>query len=231
MSDETKPLFYSIPIYFQSDWLNEKCLAENEDDFRFVYMGGDGTSTPLHMDVLGTYSWSANICGQKRWRFSKPYSIEFIQEPGDILFVPSEWYHDVTNIGYTISINHNWLNAFNIFRIWKHLCLTLDDIEHRIDDCRSIMSDTWYEHCQLILQANEGMNFASLYKLLYTIAQRRIKEYNNEHAKFDLWMIDQLIRTMLRTSTFLYACDFDTFPQRPKEFLKQIHSCIEKAKQ
>ncbi|CAF1685765.1 unnamed protein product, partial [Adineta ricciae] len=81
MSDETKPLFYSIPVYFQSDWLNEKCLVNNEDDFRFVYMGGDGTNTPLHMDVLGTYSWSANICGQKRWRFSKPYSIEFIQEP------------------------------------------------------------------------------------------------------------------------------------------------------
>jgi hypothetical protein len=229
--DETKPLFYSIPIYFQSDWLNEKCLAENEDDFRFVYMGGDGTNTPLHMDVLGTYSWSANICGQKRWHFSKPYSIEFIQEPGDILFVPSEWYHHVINIGYTISINHNWFNAFNIFRIWKHLCLTLDDIEHRIEDCRSIMNDTWYEHCQLILQANEGMNFASLYKLLYIIAQKRINEYNNEYAKFDLWIIYKLIRNMLQTPAFLSAHDFDTFPQRPKALLKQIHSCIDKQKQ
>ncbi|CAF1053116.1 unnamed protein product [Rotaria sp. Silwood1] len=231
ISDETKTLFYTVPNYFQSDWLNEKCLAENEDDFRFVYMGGNGTNTPVHMDVLGTYSWSANICGQKRWRFSKPYSIEFIQQPGDILFVPSEWYHDVTNIGYTISINHNWFNAFNIFRIWKHLCLTLNDIEHRIEDCRSIMTDTWYEHCQLILQANEGMNFSSLYKLLYIIVQRRIKQNNNEQTKFDLWMIDKLIRQMLHTAAFLYACDFDTFPQRPKAFLKQIHSFIEKQKQ
>ncbi|CAF1491018.1 unnamed protein product, partial [Adineta steineri] len=164
--------------------------------------------------------------------FSKPYPIEFIQEPGDIVFVPSEWYHDVTNIGYTISINHNWFNAFNIFRIWKHLCLTLDDIEHRIEDCRALMSDTWYEHCQVILQANEGMNFISLYKLLYIIAQRRITDdNNNKHAKFDLWIIEKLIQTMLHTSTFLYACDFDTLPHRPKALVKQIHSYIEKQKQ
>ncbi|CAF2890808.1 unnamed protein product [Rotaria sp. Silwood2] len=224
MSNEAKSLFYTIPIYFQSDWLNEKCLAENEDDFRFVYVGGNGRNSPLHVDVI------ANICGKKRWHFSKPYSIEVIQEPGDILFVPSEWYHDVTNIGYTISINHNWFNAFNIFRIWKHLCLILNDIEHRIEDCRSIMSDTWYEHCQLILQANEGMNFASLYKLLYIIVQRRIKENNNEQTIFDLWIIDKLIRHMLHTTAFLHACDFDTFPQRPKALLKQIHSFIEKQK-
>ncbi|CAF2104237.1 unnamed protein product [Rotaria magnacalcarata] len=231
MSDETKPLFYSTPTYFQSDWLNEKCLAENEDDFRFVYMGGDGTNTPLHMDVLGTYSWSANVCGRKRWRFSKPHSIEFIQEPGDILFVPSEWYHDVTNIGFTISINHNWFNAFNILRIWKHLCATLEDIEHRIEDCRSVMSDTWHVHCQLILQANEGLNFASLYKLLYIVAQRRMKENQDEYKRFDLWMINKLIRDILHHSIFLYAVDLDTFPERPKALLKQIHSFIEKQKQ
>ena len=231
MSDQSNSLFYSVPIYFQSDWLNEKCLAQNEDDFRFVYMGGDGTTTPSHMDVLGTYSWSANICGRKRWRFTKPHSIEFIQEPGDILFVPSQWHHDVTNIGYTISINHNWFNAFNIFRIWQHLCLTLDDIEQRIEDCRAIMKDTWYEHCQLILQTNEGMHFASLYKLLHTIAHKRMEEPNGEYTKFDLWIIDKLIHDMLRSTAFLSAFYFDTFPQRPKALLKQIHSFIEKQKQ
>lgn len=231
-SDQSQALFYSTPIYFQSDWLNEKCLAENEDDFRFVYMGGDGTNTPLHMDVLGTYSWSANICGQKRWRFSKPYAIELIQEAGDILFVPSGWYHDVTNIGHTISINHNWFNAFNIFRIWQHLCATLEDIEHRIEDCRALMRDTWHEHCQLILQTNEGMNFGTFYNLLHLIAQRRINDYDhNVYTKFDLWIIEKLIRIMVQTPAFLYAFDLDTFPQRPKALSKQIYSCIDKVHQ
>lgn len=230
---EKKDPFYSIPIYFRSDWLNEKCLADQQDDFRFVYMGGNHTHTPIHMDVLGTYSWSANICGRKKWHFSKPYTLDFIQEAGEIVFVPSEWYHHVTNIGDTISINHNWFNAFNIHRIWKHLCLTLEDIEQRIDDCRSSMRDTWHEHCQLILQANEGMNFASLYKLLHTIAQHRINEIITTDllARFDLWMIEKLIRQMLQSSAFLRSFDFDTFPQRPKTLLNQIHTCIDQQKQ
>lgn len=31
--------FYNVPIYFASDWLNEYLIAENKDDYRFVYMG------------------------------------------------------------------------------------------------------------------------------------------------------------------------------------------------
>ena len=31
--------------------MNEYWLQENNDDYRFVYMGGDGTFTPLHADV------------------------------------------------------------------------------------------------------------------------------------------------------------------------------------
>ena len=231
MVDPSHPLFYSVPEYFQSDWLNETCLADKQDDFRFVYMGGNGTHTPLHMDVLGTYSWSANICGQKRWHFTQPHAIEFIQEPGEVVFVPSEWYHHVTNIGFTISINHNWFNAFNLLRIWEHLCAVQDDIERRIDDCRSSMRDTWYEHCQLMLQANEGMNFASLYKLVHTVAHRRMRDYDHRQAKLDLWMIARLVRCMLKTTAFLSAYDFDTLPQRPKALLSDIDSFIQQAKQ
>lgn len=37
-------------------------------DYRFVYLGPSGSSTPLHADVLRSHSWSANIVGRKRWR-------------------------------------------------------------------------------------------------------------------------------------------------------------------
>ena len=40
--------------------------------------------------------------------------IEFIQETGEIVFVPSGWYHQVHNLEDTISINHNWFNGCNI---------------------------------------------------------------------------------------------------------------------
>lgn len=31
--------FYETPIYFTSDWLNEFCVENQRDDYRFVYMG------------------------------------------------------------------------------------------------------------------------------------------------------------------------------------------------
>ncbi|CAI5967243.1 unnamed protein product [Closterium sp. NIES-65] len=35
-------------------------------------MGRAGTWTPLHTDVLRSYSWSVNVCGRKRWLFLDP---------------------------------------------------------------------------------------------------------------------------------------------------------------
>ncbi|NXT61896.1 JMJD4 protein, partial [Chaetops frenatus] len=34
--------FYSTPVYFSSDWLNEYWDSVGLDDFRFVYMGPKG---------------------------------------------------------------------------------------------------------------------------------------------------------------------------------------------
>lgn len=96
------------------------------DDFRFVYMGPRGSWTALHHDVLLSNSWSANICGRKRWLLFPPsvshhlrdstgvlvsdaqngsqdrwpnlhlaleQSIEVEQLAGEVIFVPSGWFH------------------------------------------------------------------------------------------------------------------------------------------
>jgi hypothetical protein len=42
------------------------------NDYRFTYMGPKGTFTPLHMDVYGSYSWSTNVVGRKRWWLIPP---------------------------------------------------------------------------------------------------------------------------------------------------------------
>ncbi|XP_035739722.1 2-oxoglutarate and iron-dependent oxygenase JMJD4-like isoform X1 [Vespa mandarinia] len=67
-------IYYEVPHYFASDWLNEYYIAkpELEDDYMFVYMGPKGTWTPLHADVFFSYSWSANIVGRKRWLLFPP---------------------------------------------------------------------------------------------------------------------------------------------------------------
>lgn len=67
-------VYYKVPHYFASDWLNEYYIANPElnDDYMFVYMGPKGTWTPLHADVFFSYSWSANIVGKKRWLLFPP---------------------------------------------------------------------------------------------------------------------------------------------------------------
>ncbi|ETV92387.1 hypothetical protein, variant 2 [Aphanomyces invadans] len=63
------------PIFFQDDWLNwwwDQPTTPTRDDYRFVYLGPAGSTTPLHHDVLLSYSWSINICGRKEWLLFPP---------------------------------------------------------------------------------------------------------------------------------------------------------------
>lgn len=92
-------------------------------DFRFVYLGPGGTFTPLHRDVYGSYSWSANVVGRKVWWLFPPgtetqlregsglmfdvrgtekeqLGVKIVQEEGEVIFVPSGWHHQVVNIDF-----------------------------------------------------------------------------------------------------------------------------------
>ena len=83
--------------------------------------------TPLHADVYGSFSWSANVVGKKRWIFFPPGEelklklllgipslprdlaqidlssmkityYDLIQNSGEVVFVPSGWFHQVWNL-------------------------------------------------------------------------------------------------------------------------------------
>ncbi|NXS85047.1 JMJD4 protein, partial [Erpornis zantholeuca] len=71
---------YTTPVYFSSDWLNEYWDAVAVDDYRFVYMGPKGSWTPFHADVFRSYSWSANICGRKKWLLYPAGQEEFLKD-------------------------------------------------------------------------------------------------------------------------------------------------------
>ncbi|TRY68342.1 hypothetical protein TCAL_01405 [Tigriopus californicus] len=81
---------YETPEYFCSDWLNEFCErdeAPQKDDYRFVYIGPAGSWTPLHFDVFGSFSWSANIVGQKHWILFPPDEKLHLCDPrGQLLY-------------------------------------------------------------------------------------------------------------------------------------------------
>lgn len=64
---------YQCPSLFQDDWLNRA----TGNKYAFCYIGPQGTSTVLHADVLLSYSWSANVCGRKKW-FLVPPELSFL---------------------------------------------------------------------------------------------------------------------------------------------------------
>lgn len=197
---------YGTPLFFNDDWLNlyldnyrmhkdPDTFQESSEiccsDYRFVYMGAKGSWTPLHADVFRSYSWSANVCGKKKWWFLPPsqchlvfdrnmkscvYDIfepvsetkfpgfdkavwlECTQEKNEIIFVPSGWFHQVHNLEDTISINHNWFNAYNVSWVWNLLLKDYKEAKEYIEDIRDICDD-FESLCQRNLAANTGMDF------------------------------------------------------------------------
>lgn len=159
--------FYTTPSLFADDWLNYHYCTFTDDDFRFVYFGIQGTSTPFHKDVYDSYSWSTNVVGRKLWTFWAPDDkdgrqpgIEVIQEAGETVFVyvaslsssqnllpelncfpsPSGWFHAVENLTTCISINHNWSNSVNLPSMYDAICRRILDVELELEDVRELLS-------------------------------------------------------------------------------------------
>ncbi|CAH8446198.1 unnamed protein product [Schistosoma bovis] len=200
--------WFTLPEYFSSDWLNEFWSLRNDlsDDFKFLYLGSHGTWTPLHADVYRSFSWSANILGHKRWWIFPPgeerkllssngqipFDIRSIikdrtdvkyylvdQYSGQVVFVPSGWYHQVINMTDCISINHNWFNATNVSHVWDHLQDQLKAVEVSTKDVSSIPG--WHEECQTCLRAYAGINFEEFFSMLkYILITRWPRSSSND---------------------------------------------------
>ena len=79
---------YSVPVIFD-DWLNAfndaRTLAGGiADDYRFLYASHAGARTPLHIDVLKSHSWSANVTGWKLWLFFDDEVVKDLYSRGDL---------------------------------------------------------------------------------------------------------------------------------------------------
>lgn len=134
------------------DWLSppfdgvdaaQPASSTSTADFRFVYMGPAGTFTPLHRDVYGSYSWSANVVGRKVWWLFPPgvekelvdehgnllfdvrghpgagRGIKILQQEGEVIFVPSGWHHQVVNVDF-VSLHNYTLKPWRFFNKPPH---------------------------------------------------------------------------------------------------------------
>lgn len=135
---------YSTPAIFKS------LILKNV--FSWMYIGPAKSGSPLHQDIASTAAWNVVISGQKRWAFYPPDQGKFlyngkvdvfnpdlekyplfaqacaplicIQNPGELVYTPSNWWHQVTNEEDCISITENFVNGSNFRKVkWPKLIL------------------------------------------------------------------------------------------------------------
>ena len=213
---------------------------------KILLLGPKGSWTPFHSDVFGSFSWSANVAGFKKWIFipkgQEPKDIydileilpksngfsfnikehqeisyfEIKQGPGEAIFVPSGWYHQVLNLTDTLSINHNWFNATNLLYIWDQLYQELKKVQKELSDIFEQNDTEWKENCQNLLLASHGMNistFLDLLGLIYSRRARNLGSYEHftlgpNHVEYDLIKVKQMLSLIMSSAKDdLMFCD------------------------
>ncbi|CAH9127882.1 unnamed protein product [Cuscuta epithymum] len=109
--------------------------------------------------------------------FKKAVWWECTQEQNEIIFVPSGWYHQVQNLEDTISINHNWFNAYNLPWVWDLLLRDYHEAQEYIEDLKGC--DEFEELCQRNLAANTGMNIIDFFVFMVRLAFSNMAQLYN----------------------------------------------------
>ncbi|KAI6240175.1 JmjC domain-containing protein 4 isoform X1 [Aphelenchoides fujianensis] len=215
-SDTNDYSWYSIPRYCSNDWVNNRPAVTKEERVRRrLPLLLHGSDTSFHADVFNSYSWSANICGKKTWwmlpeggekKLSKsereivdvrkdPKFEEAgrLRMPGEIVFVPSEHYHQVHNTGFTISLNHNWINSFNLPRVFRLMLERFEAAKKEVEKLDSGDFDP-AKYVEEFLGLDYGINLHLAIKLCKAIL-------NEERPVGEAVGIDELVErcTCLRT--------------------------------
>tara|TARA_B110000503_G_scaffold50653_1_gene81954 strand:- start:641 stop:1435 length:795 start_codon:yes stop_codon:yes gene_type:complete len=140
---------YEIPEWFRDDLFN--CLDEDErPNFRWLLVSTRRAGTSLHVDPVATCAWNTMIRGKKRWILFPPETFkseddfnaemrgaewfikeypkykhlphnDFIQNPGETIFLPSNWWHITVNLEDSIAITQNLL-THNNFQKARAVC-------------------------------------------------------------------------------------------------------------
>ena len=85
-----QPGFCYTEPSFAPDWLG-RCFDRGMDgavDLRFLYAGPAGTSTPTHIDIGHTFSWSWSLAGIKRWQMWHPEAASLLLDRWGGAFAP-----------------------------------------------------------------------------------------------------------------------------------------------
>ncbi|XP_033055355.1 2-oxoglutarate and iron-dependent oxygenase JMJD4 isoform X4 [Trachypithecus francoisi] len=148
--------------------------------------------------------------------------LEITQEAGEMVFVPSGWHHQVHNLDDTISINHNWVNGFNLANMWCFLQQELCAVQEEV-----------------IMRSCSGINFEDFYHFLKVIAEKRLLVLREaaaedsaglgfEQAAFDAGRITEVLASLVVHPNF-QRVDTSAFSPQPKELLQQLREAVDAA--
>jgi len=178
---DTEPSLYTVPAVFPYDLLNAFLTRHTAGDYRFVYWGPADTRTPLHSDVLNSYSWSYNVCGCKEWTFYAPpldnetpdrAGIKVTQKAGECIFVPAGWKHHVINCEESLSINHNWITTANLDLTWECLQTEMKAIRKEL----LAWNVTSWEAFENMLLGCVGLNVSSFFWMMLSRVLELLRE-------------------------------------------------------
>ena len=193
-----------FPCTILQDWMNEYFV---DNDFKFLYLGKKGSWTPIHTDVYHSHSWSLNLVGRKLWYFFDPThpqielilnsvdarhfndAIVFTTEPGDVIWVPSGYAHQVHNLDEdTLSCNRNWCDKDNILTIATFLLREYNRVVKELSDIPMDIQ-TRQEQTDLVFLALTGISvqgFCSWTTAMYS-------KYNCIEAKEACSLLNKLM--------------------------------------
>ena len=105
---------------------------------------------------------------------AQPHILKVIQYPGEVIFIPSGWFHTVRNLDDCLSINHNWISSHSVCASWRFLQTERARAALLIDDCRELNSAAEFEALvQRNVEANAGVGYSGFGAMVrFVVAQR-----------------------------------------------------------
>lgn len=240
-----RPLPYSVPPLFRNDLLNALLLNFTDGDYRFVYWGHTGSESPLHSDVLHSYSWSFNVVGEKRWTFYIPDSsgreIVFDQHAGEMVFVPAMWKHKVENLRETLSINHNWITTASIDYTWECLLTEMNQVESELSKWDE---DPSWDAREFMLRGCVGLDVTAFFFMVVTEQARLLTRDMSDETTgeeeswerfFDMFRLEQVLESLLQPQVHLHErlaamLEHDKLVMEAMDITKMVATIMDKVK-
>lgn len=82
----------------------------------WLIVGYSGALNPRHTDIWNSSTWNILLSGAKEWTLDLPgknTSTNFLQEPGDLINIPSGWAHEVLYLEDSVCITGNYVEKSN----------------------------------------------------------------------------------------------------------------------